>query len=368
MELTKASNQWKNRPEDEKFSSLLDLRNATAAYRDNAILAPETDLGRLTIATGDGGEIEVIGPSGKKAVPTHHAFGQLAARAGAPAGYLRTLPSHVAAEALGYGLAKAGEDDRQASLLLRQNGRLELRAATGPKYARIWNVEVADALCKLQADQPSWVFPEAFRSASGRQGWGEKKTIPVAYASDHDMFVFLCDYDTEITTLEGDQLFRGFFVENSEVGAAAFVLTTFLFDMVCANVIVWGAREIHELSIRHVGSARERAFRDLEIEVKKYAETSGAEQVETIRRARVKLLGDKREDVISALFSKKIPGLGKGTIGDAFDAAEASPRYGDPRSVWGFVNGLTEVSQRKAFADERVQLDRAAGRVMQIAF
>lgn len=368
MELTKAHNQWKNRPDDEKFSSLADLRSAVAIYRDNAIQAPGVDLASLTVATGDGGEIEIIGASGKRAVPTHHAFGQLAARAKAPAGYLRSLPAHVAAEALGYGLAKAGEDDREASLLFRQNGRLELRAAVSDKYARIWNVEVADALCRLQSEQPAWVFPEAFRSASGRQGWGEKKTIPVAYASDHDMFVFLCDYDTEITTPEGDQLFRGFFVENSEVGAAAFTLTWFLFDMVCANVIVWGAREVHELSVRHVGSARERAFRELSVEVKKYANGSASDQVEQIRRARVKLLGDKREDVISALFSKKIPGLGKGTIGEAFDAAEASPRYGDPRSVWGFVNGLTEVSQGKAFADERVQLDRAAGRVMQIAF
>lgn len=367
MELHKASNQWSTRPADERFSTLEALRNATAAYRDNAIQAPHTDLASLTVLAADGGEIEIIGVSGKRAVPTHNVFGQLCARAKAPAGYLRSLPAHVAAEALGYGLAKASDEDRSASLLLRQNGRLELRAATSEKYARIWNVEVADALLRLQADQPSWVFPEAFRSASGRQGWGDKHTIPVAYASDHDLFVFLCDYDHAVQN-NGESLFRGFFVENSEVGAAAFTLTTFLFDMVCANVIVWGAREVHELSVRHVGSARERAFRELSVEVKKYADGSASEQAATIARARVKLLGDKREDVISSLFARKIPGLGKGTIGEAFDAAERSPRYGDPRSVWGIVNGLTEVSQAAPFATERAAIDRAAGRVLQTVF
>ncbi len=351
MELHKASNQWASRPADERFATLAALRDATAAYRDNAIQSRGVDLAALTI-DGSGGDLQIVGQSGKRAVPTYHAFGQLCARAKAPAAYLRSLPATTAAEALSHSLARAGEDDRSASLLFRQNGRLELRAATSEKYARIWNVEVADALLRLQAAQPSWVFPEAFRSATGRQGWGEKRTIPVAYASDHDLFVFLW----------------GFFVENSEVGAAAFTLTTFLFDMVCANVIVWGAREVHELSVRHVGSARERAFRELSVEVKKYADTSAGEQTATVARARVKLLGDKREDVISALFGKKLPGLTKGTIGEAYDLAAETPRYGDPRSVWGVVNGLTEVSQRQDVAEDRVAIDRAAGRVLQMAF
>lgn len=35
-----------------------------------------------------------------------------------------------------------------------------------------------------------------------------------------------------------------------------------------------------------------------------------------------------------------------------------------PLSVWGIVCGLTRISQQSAFTDERVAIDRAAGKLM----
>lgn len=40
----------------------------------------------------------------------------------------------------------------------------------------------------------------------------------------------------------------------------------------------------------------------------------------------------------------------------------------DPGSVWGIVGGLTRLSQQSEYADKRVEIDQAAGKVLQIAF
>jgi hypothetical protein len=67
------------------------------------------------------------------------------------------------------------------------------------------------------------------------------------------MFVFLADEKNRIelpNRRDGKtgELARGFFVTNSETGAGALKIKTFLFDYVCANRIVWGAHELEEIS------------------------------------------------------------------------------------------------------------------------
>jgi hypothetical protein len=41
---------------------------------------------------------------------------------------------------------------------------------------------------------------------------------------------------------------------------------------------------------------------------------------------------------------------------------------GDPNTVWGMVQGVTRYSQSLPHADKRTELDRAAGKLMQIEF
>ncbi len=40
---------------------------------------------------------------------------------------------------------------------------------------------------------------------------------------------------------------------------------------------------------------------------------------------------------------------------------------GPPRSTWGYAQGLTRVSQSLPFAEIHVEIDRAAGRILQLA-
>ena len=378
--LTRASREWAERPADQRYTTLEALLDATRRHRAEAVEARVHARDLRAEAQGD--EVVVVGTASRPALLTHYAFGLVASRAGAPASYLRKLPPALAAECLNAGLkarASEREDDSPEALLLRREaGGMRLHAALTESYRRVWNCEVAETLVQLRERQPQWDFPVAHRSAArvtgtgaGEATWGQDtgRAIPVAYASDHDMFVFLTDQERTIE-VDGARLFRGFFVENSEVGAASFRVTLFLYDAVCANVIVWGVRNVKEVVLRHVGRIRDEVLGEgsrVLPTLAAYAASSAHEQEAQITRAQRMLVADTRDEVISTLLGKRL-GLTESALDAAYAVAEETPRYGDPRSVWGMVNGLTEYSQRTAHADERIALDRAAGRVMQIAF
>jgi hypothetical protein len=122
------------------------------------------------------------------------------------------------------------------------------------------------------------------------------------------------------------------------------------------------------MRVRHIGNASPKAFSALTVELRKYAESSVSDIEATIERARNVLLGATKDDVLDAILGKRIPELSRKRLSDAYDAAEKAERYGSPRSIWGMVNGITEVSQESTHTDARVALDRAAGKVMEMAF
>ena len=203
--------------------------------------------------------LDICGPSGLPYSPTHWAFGQLATLAKAPAGYLRSLPAELSADCINYGL-KVARDIDDVGLLLSRNGADICRAATGPKYGRIWNSDIVDCLIDRFGDGVTgdWTIPGEF----GRKVPVTKDTTTL-YASDRDMWIFLADenHKIEIPNRRNGEpgfLSRGFFVWNSEVGSATFGIAMFLFDYMCCNHIVWGVDEYKEIKIRHTVSAPDR--------------------------------------------------------------------------------------------------------------
>jgi hypothetical protein len=366
--LNAASRQFANRPADERYATLDALLTATRRHARVAVSKP-IKLNQCAAVVDHDGALAVRGPQGGIVQPNHWAFGQICGLTATPAHYLRTLPTLLAAECLNNGLKADDGTDRH--MLIDVEHRT-LRAVNGKAYRRIWNYEVVEQLVQLRERCPSWQFPEPFRTVGGKaaNAWGpaDGKQVPVAFASDRDMFAFLVDYEHPIE-VNGTPLARGFFAENSEVGDASFKLTTFLFDFVCSNILVWGARNVCEIAIRHTGRARDRvlaADSDVIEHLRAYAATPASVQQAQIQKAQTLVLGDDRNDVIGKLFAKL--DVSRTSLEAAYTVAEQTPRYGDPSTAWAMANGLTEVSQQAPHADERIKLDRAAGEILDFAF
>jgi hypothetical protein len=119
MELFKASNQWANRPDDERFSTLDELHQAVSTYRTSAAQATVPFASLRTEARD--GEVMLVGKESQPARLTNWSFGQLAGAVGAPASYLRTLPATLAAQNLNCGLART-EDRTDRQILFHRNG------------------------------------------------------------------------------------------------------------------------------------------------------------------------------------------------------------------------------------------------------
>src|SRR5258707_14945409 len=86
---------------------------------------------------------------GTVAAPTHWSFGQLCTLAAtpSPASYFREsgLPTPIIADCLNYNLRFTRGVEDVKLLVSGQDAGFELRAATGPRYGRIWNADVVDA-------------------------------------------------------------------------------------------------------------------------------------------------------------------------------------------------------------------------------
>ena len=393
MQLMKAHNQWANRAAEERFWDLPELAAHCRAVKARAVEST-TALADLRVeATEDG--LQAFGKKGIPAQISHYAFSQLAARAKAPASYLRGLPATLAAQNLNYGLKKLGaaEPDTSARLLLhRTDDGLALRAATSTTYSRVWNAELVERVMEVLPDgwkappaRPVGIANERTRQATAAdvsrlsQHLGlavrEGQTIAPAglYASDKDLFLFLINESDPISDGTPHPLFRGMILWNSEVGDMSLGGMAFLLKGVCGNHIIHDASNVMEFNFRHVGSVAQRTERALEVEIRRYAESSGTEQHARLESANRMTLGASKKEVIDAVLgfakSKKIQQINPSVLDAAYDAADSHASwYGSPRTVYGMVNGLTEVSQRATHTDARHDFDCVAGKVLEMAF
>lgn len=370
--LTQASRQWASRPDDERFLDLPSLYDRVAGQRQRSAGKVLSNR-QITVAPADNDPvkgIQIVGPEGRSAVPTHWSFGQLAQLAGAPAGYLRTLPAPIAADALNYGL-RFNRDVEDVGLLVtdmrddraanQDNGpELTLRAATGPRYGRIWNMDVVSALIHNFGDGRTGRFrvPGEF----GKQVEITKANTTI-YGSDRDMFVFLADEENRVEIQnrrdgQSGSLARGFFVWNSEVGSGTIGICAFLFDYVCMNRIVWGVEEVKEVRLRHTAGAPDRWIEDVKPLLIEYSNSS-AGPVEAALAAAQKRKLDDVEDFLAKRFTKTV----------TLQAMQAHVREeGRPiETVWDAVTGLTAYAKGVTYQDDRVAIERAAGKLLDLA-
>lgn len=355
-----ASHQWMTRPDDQRFVSLDELRQSVEQRKSESWTAV-TKTNSIDVVQGvDAIQLSVYDPNAGRRIiePTNYAFGQLAQYAKAPASYLRTIPAPLAAMNLQWGLDNS--PIREDALVLGQsNGSNMLRAMTSTSYGRIWDLQVVDAVMKANRNG-NWKIPAASYATK------HPKRATTLYASDRDVFIFLVD-DQHPVEVNGEQLFRGFITWNSEVGAATFGLTTFLYRYVCDNRIVWGATNVQELRIRHTGGAPERFAYEGEKYLTRYANEGTQEIVDTVKAAsRYELPGDgaTKVDVRWENWLKS-RGFTREVARQA--VAQANAEEGEARSLWNVVNGLTAYARQIPHTDDRVKLETEAGRLLNYA-
>jgi hypothetical protein len=101
------------------------------------------------------------------------------------------------------------------------------------------------------------------------------------------------------------------------------------------------------------------------LHIREYADSPAGDDEARILRARSYEVGKDPVAIVDAIFKLRVPVLSKERItGAVVLASQREDRYGNPRSAWALSNALSELSQATPYTDDRVTLDRAAGRVL----
>lgn len=360
--LMEASKQWANRPSDQRFETLQALRDSVNSRRMRS-RSIDLDLPMINVtATAD--DSIAINHSIAACEPSHWAFNQFAGLLKAPASYLRALPTPLLVDCLNHGLKSAPRDSVKFMTIANANGEgmNRLQAVTSPTYGRIWDADCVDAVSRLvERSGGKFHNPLAYGvSQEGRLTTTVQKPSGL-YASDRDCFMFMIDGGSRLEIGPRAKLNRGFFVSNSEVGARTFTLTTFLFNEVCGNHIVWGASNVNTLTIRHSKGGPYRFDSEAAPTLLQYCNESVAREEGAIRAAQDILLPKDAEQLEKFLAPFKFT---KSEVKSGFDFAKAEE--GECRTVWQFVQGLTAYARGFDFIDARTDLERRAGSMLNL--
>ena len=376
--ITSAYQQWSNRPAEERFRSLGDMQIALQERKQRSAetgLLPITDMQVLPIAE------QGLAISNKQgaALLNNYSLGQLAQGIGAPAGYLRTLPAHLAAACINEGLPRYPERERSLLVTESEQGNI-CRAITSDQYSRYWDCDVVtDLLNTLDAD--GWRVPPArpYPDCPPEDIWiateqdvlpGVQHSLSVRvgdrcgpaglYGSDRDMFALLVNQERSIKTPSGN-MYRALILRNSEVGASSYNVECILYSQVCGNHILWSAASIANIRLVHRGSADStrlngRAFLAGTIAAAEQASCSQEQQ-------QIAAAAEQKLDIKAAQLATGLP---KGTIQAAEIMQEQFPGdHGDRAgTTWGWVQGLTRASQQSKYMADRTAIDLAAAKLL----
>ena len=369
----RVSSEWFSRPDDERFLSLSSLHAAVKARAERATTRTiETRDVKVEASRDDAERLALLVPGRDEPIaPTHWSFGQLCNLVGAPSGYLRQLPAPLAGINMQHGLLSYRAELMKT--LETDDGRIELRAVTGPDYGRIWDHELVAAVMKIAGDgtgDTRWKVP-------GLLDWSTMthnpfvevtKDTTTLYASDRDVFLFLVDdaHPIEAGRLpngDPDLFFRGFYAWNSEVGSKTLGIASFYLRAVCMNRNIWGAEGFEEISIRHSKFAANRFAHEAAPALENFATSSPVPFMAGIKAARERLVARTDEDR-QAFLRKR--GFSKGDT-DRIIATVLDEEGHPPTSIFDFVQGITAVARDKPHQDTRLELEGKAAKLLAAA-
>ncbi len=369
----RVSSEWFSRPDDERYLSLGELFDAVKSRADRAhTRTVESNAVRVEASRDSVERLALIVPGQSRPIaPTHWSFGQLCGLVGAPSTYMRQLPAPLAGINLQHGLLNHRAE--LVKTLETDDGRIELRAVTGPDYGRIWDHELVSAVMNIAGTGTGdtiWKVP-------GLLDWATMthnpfvditKDMTTLYASDRDVFLFLVD-DTHpieagrLPNGDPDLFFRGFYAWNSEVGSKTLGIASFYLRAVCANRNLWGTENFEEINIRHSKFAAHRFAHEAAPALTSFANSSPAPFVAGIKAARERIIARTDEDRDSFLRRRGFTKSETGKIIETVLSEEGRP----PESIFDFVQGITALARDKTHQDTRLELEGKAKKLLENA-
>lgn len=381
------SSQWFARPHDERFVSLDELHAKMKARRDetaeHVLDVRNFEINSPSIEPGDDYKtanakaktlllgIDKGERAGDEIAMTHWTFGQLSALAKAPAQYLRTLPGQIVGDAMSYGL-RYNRSREEVKLFADE---IEAMAITGPDYGRIFNVEVVEAVQQIAGDgvgSSLWRVP-------GVMDWSTMIYTPAShitkenttiFGNDRGVFIFLVDdrHPIEIGKLPDgspDLVFRGFYITNSEVGAGALKIAAFYLRAICCNRIMWGVEGFQEMTMRHTKYAPTRFVEEARPALESFAQGSGIALVEGVKQAKSTVIANDKAEALLWLNDR---GFSRKRSMAIFDRIVQEERRNDkadrPVSAWEIAQGITAEARVVPNADDRIDMEFAAKKVL----
>ena len=366
----RVSSEWFSRPDDERYLSLNELASSVRGRSERSrTRVVETALIHVVASRNDPERLALMLPGAAAPVaPTHWSFGQLASQVGAPAAYLRQLPAPLAAINLQYGLTSNRAE--QIKTLETDNGRVELRAVTGPDYGRIYDHELVEAVQKIAGNgtgDTRWKVPGVLDWSTGiyNPNVDISKDTTTLYASDRDVFLFLVD---DLNPIEAGRLpdgspdfyFRGFYCWNSEVGAKTLGMASFYLRAVCQNRNLWGVEDFEEISIRHSKYAANRFAHEAAPALDNFANSSPQPFINGIKAARTRIVARSDEERGDFLKARGFSKAETGKIIERVLAEEGRP----PESIFDFVQGITALARDKTHQDARLDMEGKAKKLL----
>lgn len=231
-------------------------------------------------------------------------------------------------------------------LQLLTNNKM-VRSIHGAAYTRLWNADLLQVVQEFGTD-----FQAPQRAASGGTG---------LYAGEQDLFAFLID-PTGWAEIGGEAFAPGFFVWNSEVGKRSIGISTFWFQAVCANHIVWDAVELVEFSRKHTANVHDSLSvirRTLEQLVQKRDQRRDG-FVRVIQTAMQTTLGNDADETLQVLAKS---GINRTLAKKALDIAVQKGAF----TIFALVDALTRLAGEHRNAGDRLEADQRAAGLLELA-
>ena len=159
-----------------------------------------------------------------------------------------------------------------------------------------------------------------------------------------------------------DLMFRGFYVQNSEVGARSLKLAAFYLRAVCMNRNLWGVENFEEVKINHTRLAPDRWLRQAVPALNSYANGSTDKLIAGVKAAKAAKVASDGEDAIAFLTDRKFSYAKAKAILEQGEKEEGRP----PRTVWDMAQAITANARNALNTDDRLDQELSAKKVLDL--